>query len=241
MTITLNIAGDFEDVCGDFHASVVLRVGNVDVTLPKTLNTPYTIRELEPTGAQVLRKGTLFAWSRSRSTEPPVGSIIMDPYGTYWTIYRLENVQHVETYEAFCLNLNIVTAAVNAATVLKGSYVKGRAGEAKAVWKGLWSGATTPTSQDTVEARFQPSEETARLEFGAESSLEVYRVYFESPVPMDLAGGEYRLVDSQGFRYRVVKYFNENRIDRLPVAIATRITDGKEYWAIDAMSGDPSP
>lgn len=237
----MDFSHDLETVFRDLHVSCTLKLDAGDLALNKVVVVPYTIRELEPTGAAVLRKGTLFCWSKSRTPEPPIGSIILDTTGTYWTVYRLVNKQHIENYDAFCLNLNIVTATANVATILKGSYGKGRAGEAKAVWKGLWSGKTTPTSEDTVEARFQPSEETARLEFGAESSLEVYRVYFESPVPIDLAGGEYRLVDSEGFRYRVVKYFNENRIDRLPVAIATRITDGKEYWAIDAMSGDPSP
>jgi len=230
MTIRLDVSTDFEEVCNDFHESATLRIAGVDITLPQVLTEPYTIKELEPAGAQVTRNGTLFVWSKSRSSKPPLGSIIIDHEGYYWTIWKLEDKQHVECWEAFGLDLNIITADANEATILKATYRKAEANEARAVWKGYVSDATTPTAADVVRARFQPSAETAQLEFGADTSLEVYRVYFDGTVPSDLAGGEYRLLDSQGNRYRVLKYYNENRIDRLPVAIATRITEGSEFW-----------
>jgi len=239
MAFELDISTDFEEVCNDFQESVTLRIDSTDTTLPNTMTEPYEIREMDArqqhesgetgTDAQVTKSGTLFIWSKSRSDEPPLGSVIIDSAGTYWTIYRLTNKHHVETWEAFALNLGIVTAAANQATVLKATYTKGEANEALATWYGLWSGVEGGSGEDTVAARFQPSEETARLAFGADNSLETYRVFFESPVPVDLAGGEYRLVDSDGNRYRVMKYFNEERIDKLPVAIAVRITEGEEY------------
>lgn len=228
--INLDISDDFEQVCGDFNETATLRVGDVDITLPSVLSEPVEWKELDAANAKVIRRGTMFVWSKKRSSAPPVGSIIIDNEGLYWTIFKLTNMQHVETYEAASLNLNIVTAAENTATILKATYSHGRAGEAKATWAGLWSGKTTPTDDDTVPARFQPSEETAELEFGSEWSRETFRVYFQDPVPMEAAGGEYRLVDSEGYRYRVVRYYQEARIDRLPIAICVRITEGAEFW-----------
>ena len=232
-SIKLDVSNDFEEVCNDFMETVTLKVtGSSDCILVNTLSEPQEIKELEPTGAKVTRNGTLFVWSKKRSSKPPLGSQIVDHDGTYWTIWKLVDKQHVECWEAFCLNLNIVTATENVATVLVGSYVKGRANEAKVAWKGYWSGVANGNATDTVKARFQPSEETARLEFGSESSYDVFRVYFDPTKPMDLAGGEYRLVDSAGYRYRVIRYYQEERIDRLPVAIAVKITEGKEFYDI---------
>jgi len=225
----LDLSGDWVYV--DNLSTATLKVeGQSDVTLPEcVLDEPYTLRELEPTGAAVLRHGTVFVWPRQFSSAPPIGSTVVDNEDTYWTVWKLVRKQHIEYWEPFCLNLSIVTADENTATVLRAVYGKGAANEAVAQWRGLWSGLCEAQDEDTVAARFQPSEEQARLEFGGESSREVYRVYFKDPVPIDLAGGEYRLVDSDGNRFRVMKYFQENRIDRLPVAIAERITEGREY------------
>jgi hypothetical protein len=227
--VSFDPSGDFESVCNDFHEQITLRVSGEDTTLSMAMSEPYTVHELEPSGAQVLRSGTLFVWSKSRSSQPPIGETIIDAEGTYWTIWKLTNKQHIETWEAFCLNLNILTADTNQAVVLKGAYGKGCANEAKVTWNGLWSGVEGGNSEDVAEAHFQPSEETAKLMFGAEVSAEIYRVYFEEPLPEELAGGEYRLVDPDGSVYSVLKYYNEGRIDRFPVAICRRITEGAGY------------
>lgn len=228
--VTFDPSKDFEAICTDFHEAITLRVDGSDTSIAKAMAEPYTTHELEPSGAQVLRSGTLFIWSKDRSTQPPIGETIIDGDDTYWTIWKLTNKHHVETWEAFCLNLNIITADANQATVLKATYGKSCANEAKATWYGLWSEEEGGNSEDVVEAHFQPSEETARLMFGAEVSQEIYRVYLESPLPTELAGGEFRLVDSDGNLYSVLKYYDEGRIDRLPVAVCRRITEGAGYW-----------
>lgn len=226
----LDISGDWKYV--DNLRSATLRVtGSGDVALAScTLAEPYTLRELDPTAGQVLRQGTVFLWPRSFSSAPPIASIIVDEDDVYWTVWKLLRMHDVEMWHAFCLNLSIITAAVNVATVLKATYGKGRANEASAVWEGFWSGVAGGDDTDDVPARFQPSEETARLEFGASSSREAYMVYFDADTaPDDLAGGEYRLIDSDGNRYRVMRYHKENQIAALPVAIAERITHGSEF------------
>lgn len=229
VNLKLDFSTDFERFCSDFNEAVTLRVANVDLRLLSVLSEPHTIKELEPTGAQVTRNGTLFLWSKTRSSRPPIGSIIIDHDSTYWTIYRLTDKQHVETWEAFCLNLNIVTAPANKATLLVAEYSKGDANEAKATWFGLWSGTLGGNATDTVPARFQPASEDSQIEFGADWARESYKIYFDKPLPAELVGGSYRILDQDGNRYRVVQYFNEQRIDRLAIALAVRVTEGSEY------------
>ena len=87
-----------------------------------------------------------------------------------------------------------------------------------------------------MAARFQPSEEQARLAFGADSSREIYRVYFESPVPIDLAGGEYRLVDSDGNRFRVLQYFQEKVIGPGFERFKQIVADGRAELSIEDVT-----
>jgi hypothetical protein len=227
--MVLDISGDWAFV--DHLESVTLKIdGSDDAYIGScVISHPRTVRELEPTGAQVLREGTVFEWPMAKSTKPPIGSVVVDEDDDYWTVWRMAKQQHIDMWEVFCLDLSIVGSTDNQATLLRATYTKGDANESKAVWVGAYSGLATPTTADTVPARFQPSEETAQLMFGAENTKTTYRVYFDTTVPLEEAGGEYRLVDQDGFRYRVVRYINEGRIDKLPVAIAVRILEGAEY------------
>ena len=223
----MNISSDFETFCtNDFGLPVTLRVGDEDLFIAKSLSRTATVKELEPSGGYVYKQGQMFAWSRNRTDQPPLGSIVIDQYGTYWTVYQVAYVPNFHTWDVFTLNLGVVSADINTATLLKATYTHGRAGEAKATWNGLFSGVPDGNEEDTVSARFQPSMETAKIEFGSEYSGVVYRVLFDRAVPMQAAGGEYRIIDADGNRYRVWKYFNEQRIDKLPVAIAVRIIEG---------------
>jgi len=247
MGTLLDISSDFENVCNDFFETATLKVyGQGDVRLTQVMSEPRTWRELDPTNAQVIRQGTEFIWAKKRSDQPPLGSVIVDDSGEYWTIWRFVNKQHVETWEAICLNLSIMAGPnygnpnQNLATVLVASYEKGRSNESRAVWRGLFTGkvpaetdpdATDSAGQsftDTLVARFQPLRELSQIQFSSEFPNEQYRVYFEKPWPRELTGGNYRLVSPDGSRFRVIEYITENRIDRLPVALATRIIEGSE-------------
>jgi hypothetical protein len=231
----LDIAEDFF-LLDNLETAILKIQGQPDLTIPSVLTEPYTIRELDPTGGQVLRQGTVFVWPKVFAPAPPIGSVLVDTDGTYWTVYRIVTKGQVNTIEPFCLNLSIVTAPANTATLLKATYAHGRAGEARAIWKGFFSGQKVPTAEDTVPARFQPVDETARIEFGAEWSRQSYRVYLESPLPIqDVAGGQYHVLDSAGHHFRAVRYYDQERIDRLPVILVNKIVEGPEYFS------NPSP
>ena len=236
----LDFSRDLETVCNDFLETCVLKItGQSDIYLHQAvLSEPREWKELDPSNAQVLRQGTEFIWSKYLSPQPPIGSIIVDAQGTYWTVWKLVYKNIVETWEARCLNLSIVTAAANQATVLKATYTHAAAGEAQATWFGLFSNVLNGNAMDVIPARFQPDRETAQIQFGSEFSQEAYKIYLDKPFPAEAAGGEFRMVDQQGNRYRILEYWNEERIDRLPCCLGVRITEGSEYFQ---PGGPPAP
>lgn len=232
MTLTLDNADDLL-YCDELESMTLKVTGQSDVALNDcVLTEPTVYREMEPSNAQVPQADQLAVWPVSRSDRPPLGSILVDEDDVYWTILRLLRKHHTDCWEATCRNLSVISAAANEATILTATYTHGRSGEAKAHWVGAVSGEAEPTAEDTFTARFQPSAETAILRFGAEFTRMTYRVIFDQTVPINVAGGEYRIVDSAGSRFRVMDYAQEERIDKLPVAIALRILEGAEYHTL---------
>jgi hypothetical protein len=229
MAWTMDISNDLELVYG--LDTFTLKVeGQSDIVLTEcVLTEPVQTKEMEPSHGQVPQMDQLMVWRIARSpTQPTMGSVLVDSVGTYWTILAVLRKQHVECWEARCRNLSILAGAENNATVLKAVYGKATDNEAKPTWLGIFSGATPATEDDVIRAKFQPSAEDALIRFGADFSRETYRVILDRRLPITLAGGSYRLVDSAGVRYRITHYADEGRIDVLPVAIAVKITEGDE-------------
>lgn len=227
----LDVSRDLVLIQNDFLGSAVLKIeGKSDISLNNVvLAQPTRWREMKPTGGNVIRAGTRFVWPAYLTPKPQIGNIIV-ANSTYWTAWKVEYKPHVETYETDCLNLNIVNTAFNKVLLLRATYVKSQANEAKAIWVGYNSGLANPTAADTVRAAVQPSSEDATLEFGAESGKELYRIFFEHPIPGELAGGAFRVVSAYGHRFRVNRYADEHRLDTLPVAICEKITEGNEWF-----------
>ena len=225
--------------------------GKSDLVLSKcVMEHPRMKREMEPTDGQVLQRDREFVWDAFH-TDPivgdvPIGSVLVDTRQTYWTILALKRIESTETLTASCRNLSIVTATgddpnagLNTVTILKAQYSKGRANEAKATWLGYVSGLETPTEADQVTCRLQPSSTDAMIRFTAEWSKETKRAIFQEQLPIDLAAADYRLLDSAGGRYRIMAYYDAERIDKLPTAIVVAITEGVEYFR--GTQGPPAP
>jgi hypothetical protein len=70
------------------------------------------------------------------------------------------------------------------------------------------------------------------IRFQAEWQKESFLIYFQTPLSIDFSGGEYRITDSQTppNRYRILRYWDAARIDRLACATAVRITEGVEFF-----------
>jgi hypothetical protein len=238
MTYTLDLSHDLE-IMDDLDTFTLKVESQADIVLSDcVVDEPFDTREMEPSAGQVPQMDSMFIWPVYRSpVQPPLGSVLVDGEGIYWTILAIRRKSHVQTWEAHCRNLSIMPATANLATILKAVYTKGRANEAKATWQGLFSGQTPPTADDTIAARFQPSAEDAQIRFSSEWTRETYRVILSKKLPLTLANGEYRLKDEHGSHYRILHYADEQRLDRLPVAIAVRIIEGQEYF----NAGQPMP
>jgi hypothetical protein len=199
--------------------------GQVDVPLSEcVLTEPKTWRELDPSGGYVVRRGQTFIWPSPRSPEPPLGAVVIDEAGVYWTVLSAIYKHPVEVWEASCVNLAVYYGLDNFATILRAdSYTKNAAGEAVPVWTAI---------SPNVPARWQPLSESAEIWEDADFTKTTYRVTFGAmPLnePKQLAGGNFRLVDKAGNRFRVTEYIDEQRIDRLPIALCVRILEGAEY------------
>lgn len=225
-------------VCVGLDSFVLKVEGAADVTLSECVMTePVDTHEQEPSDGQAPQMDQIMVWPRSRSAKPPLGSVLVDDEDTYWTILNVRRKQHVETWETHCRNLSIVPSISNQVTLLKAVYGKGRANEARAQWQGLFSGEKPATDEDVIEARLQPAMELAQIRYGAEWARQGYRLIMKQPLDIDLAGGQYRVVDASGNRYRILELFQECRLDRYPVAMLVRIIEGREY----VVAGTPSP
>jgi len=245
-SLLANIPNDFQQVIIGLDSGV-LKIENItDTTLTNCiLDEPADTHEMEPADGQVIQQDTLKIWPSSQSVKPPLGSVLVDSDGLYWTIIAVRYKSIVKTWECRCRNLSIVTddsgpnSGLNIVTILKAQYTKGKANEAKATWLGYVSGLATPTEADQVTCRLQPSSTDAMIRFTAEWSKETIRAIFQNQLPIDLAAADYRIQDLEGNHYRLMQYYDAERIDRLPCAICVQITEGVEYFR--GTQGPPLP
>jgi hypothetical protein len=218
--LVADIAADLQYADGLAALTLKYRDGG-DLTIEQALVEPFSIAELEASKGLVTKTDRKVVWSADAGPRPKLGSVFVDDAGVYWTILRIVYREQVNNYEAQTRNLAIAMEPADRATVLRADYTKAEGNVASPQWH--------PVAAD-IPARFQPSTEAARIFLGSEYTKTTYRVIFSRPVPIELAGGEYRLLDAQGYRYRVVEYLDQERIDTLPVAIAVKILEGSEYW-----------
>jgi hypothetical protein len=241
------IPSDFQTVIIGLSSGILKIEGATDTTLTNCiLDEPEGSIEAEPAAGQVIQRDSLKIWPVSQSAMPPLGSVLVQGE-TYWTILSVIRKGQVETWECRCRNLSIATnagtpnAGLNTVTILKAQYEKGRANEAKAIWLGYVSGLSAPTEADQVTCRLQPSSTDAMIRFTAEWSKETIRAIFQEQLPINLASADYRILDSVGNRYRLMQYYDAERIDKLPCAILVQITEGIEFFNGGTSGPPPLP
>jgi len=244
-SVLSQIPGDFTSVIIGLASGTLKIEGLPDITLSDCiLDEPVDTKEMEPSAGQVDQMDALKIWPVSFSPKPPLGSVLVSAEsGIYWTILAVRYKSQVKTWECHCRNLSVINNAanpgLNTAYILKAQWGKGRANEAKALWFGYVSGKYPPVEADLIQCRIQPSAEDAMIRFSGEWVKETYRVILQSQIPIDFAGAEWRVVDENGNRYRIISHFQAQRIDLLPVLICTRITEGQEWF--NAKEPQPLP
>jgi hypothetical protein len=213
---------------------LTLRInGQSDQAIAKALNGPADWKDPDKAGGNVLEGDQQWFWPIVFTpARPPLGSRLVDAWGTAWTILSVTRRDAVNVWEARCRNLSIVYGLNNVATVLRASYTKSPGGEALPTWSTLLTG---------IAARFQPVDQTAKILEDAEWPKTTYHVFlgtdiFAPEIPVEPASADYRLVDAAGRHYRIVRYERPERIDALPLAVCVLVIEGEEGGASDRVS-----
>ncbi|MGO9114395.1 MAG: hypothetical protein ACLP9L_34700 [Thermoguttaceae bacterium] len=232
MAFTFDWTTDFYTL--DNLQSLTLRIaGQTDQAIPAALNTPADWKDPDKAGGNVLEGDQMWVWPIAATpSRPPLGSLLIDHYGTAWTILNVVRKEHVNVWEARGRSLSIVYGLNNVASVLKASYTKSPGGEALPTWTQIL---------DAIPARFQPVAQEARILEDAEWPKTTYEVFlgtdiFAPTIPVEPASADYRLVDSAGRHFRIMQYQRAERIDALPMAICVLIIEGAEGGAIDRVT-----
>ena len=217
---------------------ITLRVtGKSDQVIASALSEPADWKDPELAGGNVLEGDTLWVWPiEVTPTQPPLGSLLIDQYGTAWTILDVQRKQHVNTWEAHGRNLSVVYGLNNFATVLKASWSKSPGGEAIPTWSTILSG---------IPARFQSIDIEAQILEDSEWAKATYHVFlgvdiFSPNIPVEPASADYRLVDVAGRKFRIVSYQRAERIDALAMATCVLIIEGAEGGAQDRLAASSS-
>ena len=232
MAFSFDLATDFLTL--DDLQPLTLRIaGQADQAIAQALNEPADWKDPDQAGGNVLEGDQLWVWpAQAGAGQPPLGSQLIDRYGTAWTILALTWKDSVDVWEARTRNLAIVHGLNNAASVLQASYTKSPGGEALPAWN---------TILENIAARFQPAEQTAQILEDAEWPKTTYHVFlgvdiFTPEIPVEPASADYRLVDSAGRHYRIIQYRRAERIDALPMAVCVLVIEGEEGGAINRVS-----
>ena len=232
------------DFSSDFYTlddlqPLTLRVaGQADQAIPAAQDHPPDLKDPDQAGGQVLEGDRYWVWPIAATpTQPPLGSVLIDADGATWTILSTTKKKTPQgVWTAHTRNLAVASGLNNVAAVWKATYTKSAAGEAVATYAAILTG---------IPARFQPIDTTEQILEDAEWPKTTYHVIlgldiFSPEIPVEPASADYRLVDSTGRHYRIIKYQRAERIDVLPLAVCVLIIEGSEGGAIDRVSSSGS-
>jgi len=218
---------------------LTLRIaGQADQAIPGAMDHPPDFKDPDTAGGQVLEGDRYWVWPIAATpAQPPLGSLLIDGDGASWTILSLTRKKTPQgVWTARTRNLAVAYGLDNLAAVWKAAYSKSPAGEALAAYVALLT---------DIPARFQPLDTTEQILEDAEWPKTTYHVIlgtdiFAPNIPVEPASADYRLVDSAGRHFRIVKYTRAERIDALPLAECVLIIEGSEGRAVDRIGSSGS-
>lgn len=211
MVIPINSENDFEVVVDGLEAVRLQRRSSSEVVSIAGA-WRFSLNKSEATPSNGLAVQTDVVWQLSWPSNEPLprlGDRILDEQGAAWTILRVESNRPVTRLRCVTRELRIV------------HHLEGRLDIQTAVWETDGEATTVVdwlTVASAVPARLQPKE-TELNQVGDASSQSHYEITIDSPLPLD---HNHRLVDSEGSIYGVLRYYQSERIDKLPIVEALR-------------------
>lgn len=213
-------------------------VGQADQAIPAAQDHPPDLKDPDLAAGQVLEGDRYWVWPLAATPlQPPLGSLLIDSNAARWTILSTTQKKTPQgVWTAHTRNLAIAAGLNNFAAVWKASYGKSPAGRVVATYTAILT---------DIPARFQPQDTTEQILEDAEWPKTTYHVIlgtdiFAPNIPVEPASADYRLVDSAGKHYRIMKYTRAQRIDALPIAECVLIIEGAEGQATDRVTGSSS-
>ena len=211
-----NISGDFAKVVDGLEAvTLTYRDGSsTEVAVTHAHRREIGWREAERSGGDAKAGDTVWRWPASEAaTLAPLGSTITDSDGTVHTILEVgESHQVLGQYRARTRDLAHEARLDTLVTVQSATYAKDADGVAVPTWADAYT---------SVRAKVQPEQHAAEVEHGADEVERMVRIVLAADLAI-VPGADYRVVDSDGEVYTVVRYEQTERIDVLPVLVCER-------------------
>jgi len=217
MSVTFDPSTDFETV-GDGLEIVTLQVyGEDDQTIEHAHRNQVTMKEAAASNGLARQGDTIWQWPLAETpTRPPLGSVIVDGKGDRWTILGIDEQLLGSKWSATCRNLAVEAQLDTLVTIQAASCSKDDAGEAIPSWGDLIT---------DVRARVQPVAAAPDVDGDQNITDLKYEIILEQDWWSLLSGYTLRIVDAGGTVYRVDDYRRPERIDALPVVLATKLIE----------------
>jgi len=216
MTLDFDPSTDFADVVDGLEAvTLTYRDGSsTEVEVTNALRRQIDWKEAEASGGDARAGDTVWHWPISEAaTLAPLGSTITDSDGNVFTILEVApSHQVLGKYAARTRDLVHEARLDTLVTIQVATYTKDDDGVAVPTWADAYT---------EVRAKVQPWQYTPEVEHDADEIERLVRIVLAADLAV-VPGANYRVVDSDGEVYHVIRYEQPARIDVLPVLVCER-------------------
>ena len=198
MTLTLDIAEDFETVTDNLHSVTVDGI-NVNSALRRAVTT----KEAAASGGKALASDTVFHLSAlEQEARPAIGGAIVDSDGT-WTILSVQWQTFVKRWRCICRQLFIdASDPANKVTIQQATYAKGDTGAQEPAWQ---------TIAQNVVAKVQWQSSRVSTEHTDRTTESVVKVFFTESRSLGVAT---RIITSDSKTLKVLSWDGFSEIDQ---------------------------
>lgn len=210
MTLTFDPSTDLETITDGLQAVTVKFPGSATSTsVTHALRRAVSIGEAEASKGRYTTSDVNWRFPQSECpTRPPLGSKIVDASGVYWTVLNVDNVVLSSGWRCMTRALEVVAGLNTTIRIDKAKASKGLAGEYKAEF----------FEYASLKARIQEVGSTSTRELGLKFARRQFRIIVSEEISVD---NSMRVVGDDGTTYQVDGYEQAERIDALPVILAS--------------------
>lgn len=210
MTLAFDPSADFVTVVDGLQAVTVRFPGQATTTsVTNALRRMVSISEAEASNGRYTTSDVNWRFPQSECpTRPPLGSKIVDSDGVYWTVLNVDDVTLGSGWRCATRALEVVAGLDTTVRIDKAKASKGASGEYKPEF----------FEYANVKARIQETGATSTKELGLKFFRRQFRIVIAEPLVIDTS---MKVIGADGTSYQIDGYEQAERIDQLPVIIAS--------------------